>query len=86
LNARRRPGRHRNRIEQKELDSRGEIRGPLGLALIVGSSNFVKPDVPVPEIPIAFLYLGSWFLMAGAVGGRSIEKIDRDLGRGLQPS
>ena len=40
---------------------------------------------------MAFLYLGSWFLMAGAVydflgletGGRSIEEIDRDLGSGL---
>jgi hypothetical protein len=50
--------------------------------------------VPVPEIPIAFLYLGSWFLLAGAVyyflgfetGGRSIEEIDRDLAKGLQPS
>jgi putative MFS transporter len=71
----------------------GKIIGPLGLALIVGSSNFVKPDVPVPQIPIAFLYLGSWFLLAGAVyyflgfetGGRSIEEIDRDLSKGLQP-
>ena len=69
----------------------GKILGPLALALIVGSGNFVKPDVPVPEIPMAFLYLGSWFLMAGAVyyflgfetGGRSIEEIDRDLGSGL---
>lgn len=72
----------------------GKILGPLGLALIVGSGNFVKPDVPVPAIPIAFLYLGSWFLLAGAVyyllgfetGGRSIEEIDRDLRKGLQPS
>ena len=72
----------------------GKILGPLGLALIVGSGNFVKPDVPVPQIPIAFLYLGSWFLLAGAVyyflgfetGGRSIEEIDRDLAKGLQPT
>jgi putative MFS transporter len=72
----------------------GKIIGPLGLALIVGSGNFVKPDVPVPQIPTAFLYLGSWFLLAGAVyyfvgfetRGRSIEEIDRDLAKGLQPS
>ena len=72
----------------------GKILGPLGLALIVGCSNFVKPDVPAPEIPIAFLYLGIWYLMARAVyyflgfetGGRSIEEIDHDLGKGLQPS
>jgi putative MFS transporter len=70
----------------------GKIIGPLGLALIVGSSNFVKPDVPVPQIPTAFLYLGCWFLLAGAVyyflgfetGGRSIEEIDRDLAKTLQ--
>ncbi|HMK78712.1 MAG TPA: MFS transporter [Xanthobacteraceae bacterium] len=71
----------------------GKIIGPLGLALIVGSSNFVKPDVPIPQIPTAFLYLGGWFLLAGVAyyfigfetGGRSIEEIDRDLARGLQP-
>ena len=47
------------------------------------SSNFIKPDVPIPQIPTAFLYLGSWFLLAGAVyyflgfetSGRSIEDI-----------
>jgi MFS transporter, putative metabolite:H+ symporter len=72
----------------------GKIIGPLGLALIVGSGNFVKPDVPVPQIPIAFMYLGGWFLLAGAVyyflgfetRGRSIEEIDRDLAKGLQPT
>jgi hypothetical protein len=45
----------------------GKIIGPLGLALIVGSSNYLKPDVPLPQIPLAFLYLGCWFLMAGTV-------------------
>jgi MFS transporter, putative metabolite:H+ symporter len=65
----------------------GKILGPVGLALIVGSSNYVKPDVPLTEIPMAFLYLGCWFLMAGAVyyffgietRGKSIEEIDREL-------
>jgi len=71
----------------------GKIIGPLGLALILGSGNFVKPDVPIPQIPTAFLYLGCWFLLAGAVyyflgfetGGRSIEQIDRELEQRLQP-
>jgi catechol 2,3-dioxygenase-like lactoylglutathione lyase family enzyme len=45
----------------------GKTIGPLGLALIVGSSNYLKPDVPLPQIPLAFLYLGCWFLMAGTV-------------------
>jgi putative MFS transporter len=41
----------------------------------------------LPQIPLAFVYLGSWFLMAGAVyyflgietKGKSIEEIDREL-------
>ncbi|MFI5003204.1 MAG: MFS transporter [Reyranellales bacterium] len=65
----------------------GKIIGPVGLALIVGSSNFVKPDVPLTQIPTAFLYLGCWFLMAGVVyyffgletKGKSIEQIDKEL-------
>src|SRR5215470_9899705 len=65
----------------------GKILGPVGLALIVGSSNYLKPDVPLTEIPLAFVYLGCWFLMAGAVyyffgietKGKSIEQIDREL-------
>jgi MFS transporter, putative metabolite:H+ symporter len=65
----------------------GKIIGPVGLALIVGSGNYLKPDVPLPEIPLAFLYLGCWFLMTGAVyyffgletRGKSIEQIDREL-------
>ncbi len=65
----------------------GKIIGPLGLALIVGSNNYLKPDVPLPQIPTAFLYLGCWFLMAGAVyyffgletKGKSIAQIDKEL-------
>jgi MFS transporter, putative metabolite:H+ symporter len=65
----------------------GKILGPVGLALIVGSGNYLKPEVPLPEIPLAFLYLGCWFLMAGAVyyffgietRGKSIEEIDKEL-------
>jgi putative MFS transporter len=65
----------------------GKIIGPAGLALIVGSSNYLKPDVPLPQFPIAFLYLGCWFLMAGVVyyffgletKGKSMEQIDREL-------
>jgi putative MFS transporter len=61
--------------------------GPVGLALIVGSGNYLKPDVPLPEIPLAFVYLGCWFLMTGTVyyffgletRGKSIEQIDREL-------
>jgi hypothetical protein len=60
---------------------------PRRLALIVGSSNYLKPDVPLPEIPTAFLYLGCWFPVAGVVyyffgmetKGKSIAQIDREL-------
>ena len=72
----------------------GKIIGPLGLALIVGSNNYLKPDVPLPQIPTAFIYLGCWFLMAGAVyyflgietRGKSIEQIDKELAEGLDLS
>jgi MFS transporter, putative metabolite:H+ symporter len=65
----------------------GKIIGPLGLALIGGSGSYVRLHVPLPEIPLAFLYLGCWFLMAGTVyyffgietRGKSIEEIDREL-------
>jgi putative MFS transporter len=62
----------------------GKIIGLVGLALIVGSGNCLKPDVPLPEIPLAFLYLGSWFLMAGVVyyfrgieTGGNVDRADR---------
>jgi putative MFS transporter len=65
----------------------GKIIGPLGLALVVGSSNVVKPEATLGAIQPAFLYLASWFVLAGAVylflgietKGRSIEEIDRTL-------
>jgi len=65
----------------------GKIIGPLGLALVVGSSNVVKPEASVEHLLPAFAYLAAWFAMAGAVylflgietKGRSIEEIDRDL-------
>jgi putative MFS transporter len=65
----------------------GKVIGPLGLALIVGSSNLVKPEASVEHILPAFVYLAAWFAMAGAVylflgietRGRSIEEIDRSL-------
>jgi putative MFS transporter len=67
----------------------GKIIGPLGLALVVGSSNVVKPDATLDAIQPAFLYLASWFVLAGAVylflgietKGRSIEQIDSELKR-----
>ena len=65
----------------------GKIIGPIGLALIVGSSNIVKPDVTIAAILPSFLYLAAWSALAGfayafigfETRGRSIEDIDRGL-------
>ena len=60
----------------------------LAVALSVSAGDaWAKPDVPLPQIPTAFVYLGCWFLMAGAVyyflgietRGKSIEQIDKEL-------
>ena len=62
----------------------GKTLGPLGLALIIGSDNFVKPDASVAAIPTAFIYFAGWYLLAGIVysvfgletKGRSFEAIE----------
>jgi hypothetical protein len=33
----------------------------------VGSGNYLKPDVRLPQIPQALTYLGCWFLMVRTV-------------------
>jgi MFS transporter, putative metabolite:H+ symporter len=70
----------------------GKIIGPLGLALIIGSSNIVTPQASVAMIGPAFIYLAGWYLLAGIVyyffgietKGRSIEYIDGELARPLE--
>jgi putative MFS transporter len=65
----------------------GKIIGPLGLALIVGSSDVIKPQVSLDAIMPAFLYFGAWLVVAGLAyavfgietKGRSIEAIDDQL-------
>ena len=65
----------------------GKIIGPLGLALIVGSSNVVNPQASVAMIIPAFTYLAAWYVLAGVVyyffgietKGRSIEEIHDSL-------
>jgi putative MFS transporter len=65
----------------------GKIIGPLGLALIVGSSDVIKPQASVAKIVPAFFYLAAWFGLAGIVyglfgmetKGRSIEEISAEL-------
>jgi len=63
----------------------GKITGPVGLALIVGASNFIAPAAMGPAVMPAFLYLAFWFALAGlaygVIGietrGRSFAAIDR---------
>jgi len=65
----------------------GKIIGPLGLALIVGSSNYVSPKVTLDAIFPALLFLAFWYGQAGLVfwfigfetKGRSIEEIGSTL-------
>src|SRR5580700_10877694 len=65
----------------------GKVIGPLGLALIVGSSNIITPKASVAALLPAFSYLAGWFALAGFayvfVGmetkGRSLETIEHDL-------
>ena len=47
----------------------GKIIGPLGLAMIVGSHNVVKPAASVAAIIPAFLFLAAFFTMTGIVYG-----------------
>lgn len=65
----------------------GKVIGPLGLALIVGSSNIITPKASVDALIPAFSYLAAWFAIAGLayifIGketkGQSLEKIEQDL-------
>ena len=65
----------------------GKVIGPLGLALIVGSSNIITPKASVAALLPAFSYLASFFAMAGLayifIGmetkGHSLEMIEKAL-------
>ena len=74
----------------------GKIIGPLGLALIVGTSTSVAPGASGISIQSAFLYFAAWYAVAGLAflflgietKGRSIESIQDDLDKQVsnQPS
>jgi len=65
----------------------GKVIGPLGLALIVGSSNFITPKASVAALVPAYAYLAAWFALAGLAyvvlgietKGRSLETIEQAL-------
>src|SRR5215475_1960394 len=72
----------------------GKIIGPLGLALIVGSSDYVSPKVTVDALFPALLFLAFWYGQAGLVfaflgietKGRSLEEIGSALDTGVDPT
>ena len=71
----------------------GKVIGPLGLALIVGSSNIITPQASVAALVPAYSYLAAWFALAGFVfvrfgmetKGRSFETIEDALDRSRTP-
>ncbi len=72
----------------------GKIIGPIGLAIIVGSSNYVSPRVTLDAIVPAFLFLAYWYLQAALAflllgietKGRSIAEIGDRLDQQTQPT
>ena len=66
----------------------GKIIGPLGLALVIGSSNYITPKATLDQIFPALLFLAFWYGQAALVflllgietKGVSIEQMDAKLG------
>ncbi|MBV8735840.1 MAG: MFS transporter, partial [Alphaproteobacteria bacterium] len=67
----------------------GKFIGPAGLALIAGSSNYVKPEATLDALIPGFLYFAFWYVLGAfafwfigfETSHRSIEQIDSALGR-----
>lgn len=65
----------------------GKIIGPLGLALMIGASNMLRPDATISAISKAFAYLAGMFLLAGfayafiarETKGQTLEELERKL-------
>jgi MFS transporter, putative metabolite:H+ symporter len=68
----------------------GKVFGPLGLALIMGAGDIIKPAAPnLVMLGPAFIYFASWYIL-GVIGfwvfgpetkGRTLEEIDGALDR-----
>jgi putative MFS transporter len=66
----------------------GKIVGPLGLALILGANDLIKPAANLDSLGLAFVYFAAWYVL-GIIAywfigfetkGRSFEEIDAALG------
>ena len=72
----------------------GKIIGPLGLALIVGTSNVIEAKATLAAITPSFLYFAAWLVLCGMAfalfgfetGRRSISAIDGDLSEDAAPT
>jgi putative MFS transporter len=68
----------------------GKFIGPAGLALIAGSSNYVKPAATLDALVPGFAYFAAWYVLgvfafafiAMETRGRTIDEIDAELSRG----
>jgi putative MFS transporter len=68
----------------------GKVLGPLGLALIVGSSNIITPAASVAALLPAYSFLAGCFVISGLIflifgietKGRSLETIEAEIGFG----
>jgi putative MFS transporter len=67
----------------------GKIISPLGLALILGANDLIKPAANLESLGLAFSYFAFWFVL-GALAfwligvetrGRTFEEMDSSLGR-----
>jgi putative MFS transporter len=67
----------------------GKIISPLGLALIIGAGDLIKPAANLESLGLAFSYFAFWYVL-GALAfwligietkGRSFEEMDSSLGR-----
>ena len=69
----------------------GKIIGPLGLALIVGTSDIVTPKATLDAIVPSFMYFTAWLVLCGCAflffgfetGKQSISSIDSELGEAV---
>jgi putative MFS transporter len=66
----------------------GKIIGPLGLALIAGSSDYISPKATIDALGLAFLYFASWWIL-GAIAfcfigfetkSRTFEEMENTVG------
>ncbi len=65
----------------------GKIIGPLGLALLIGASDVIKPQATMDAIVPGFLYFAAWMVLCGCAflffgfetGQQSLTEIDATL-------